>query len=139
MKSYSELIQLPTFEERYNYLKLDGSVSALTFGHERYLNQVFYHTDEWRFAKREAIIRDNGCDLAHPDRPIVGKIFVHHLNPITIEDVRRRSPKLFDPDNLVCCSFNTHQAIHYGDWSLLMPSIPLERKPNDQSPWRKEG
>jgi len=137
MKTYSELILLPGFRERYEYLKLDGAVSVQTFGHERYLNQVFYHTDEWAIAKRKVVIRDNGNDLGDPDRPIVGKIFVHHINPISIEDVRRRSSKLFDPDNLISCSFNTHQAIHYGDWSLLMPSAPLERKPNDQSPWRK--
>lgn len=139
MKTYSELILLQSFEDRFNYLKLDGSVGIQTFGSERYLNQIFYNLPEWKTARRDVIVRDNGLDLAHPDRPIVGRIYVHHINPITISDVERRSSRLFDPENLISVSFRTHNAIHYGDKTLLIPTEPIERKPNDQCPWRKEG
>lgn len=138
MKTYSELILLPTFEERYRYLKLDGAVGAETFGAERLLNQVFYKSPEWRHLRDKVIVRDNGCDLAHLDRPILTVIYIHHINPITVLDVVNRDPKLFDLENLVCTTFTTHQAIHYGDQSQLIPTAPLERKPNDQVPWRKE-
>lgn len=139
MKTYSELILLPTFEERFEYLKLDSVVGWETFGAERYLNQTLYSSPEWKRARRDVIARDEGCDLAHPDRPIRTKIYIHHIEPITREDVLNRSPKLFDLDNLVCVSFNTHNAIHYGTANLLIPTKPVERKPNDQCPWRKEG
>lgn len=139
MKTYTELITLPTFEERFEYLKLSSGVGIETFGHDRYLNQLFYNTPEWKRIRREVIIRDTTdcpCDLAHPDRPLFGAIYVHHINPITVEDVVNRSSSLFDLDNLVIVSFNTHQAIHYGDKNLLIPSKPVERKPFDQCPWR---
>lgn len=139
MKTYTELITLPTFEERFEYLKLSSGVGIETFGHDRYLNQLFYNTPEWKRIRREVIIRDTidcPCDLAHPDRPLLGAVYVHHINPISVEDVVNRSSSLFDLDNLVIVSFNTHQAIHYGDKNLLIPSKPVERKPFDQCPWR---
>lgn len=137
MKTYSELILLPTFEERFDYLKLDGTVSDLTFGADRYLNQIFYGTPEWRRARNEVIIRDDGCDLGIGDRPIYRRIYIHHLNPLSKEDILQRRSCLFDPENLICVSFDTHQAIHYGDVNLLTPSKPVERKPNDTCPWKK--
>lgn len=136
MKTYSELILLPTFEERFEYLKLSGGVGMETFGANRYLNQIFYGTPEWKRARRDIIARDEGCDLAHSDRPIGTKIYVHHINPITVEDILNRRECLFDPENLISISFNTHNAVHYGDASLLIPSSPIERKPFDQAPWR---
>lgn len=144
---YSELIELPTFEERFNYLRLDGSVCEETFGGSRYLNQSFYNSSEWKLFKNSIIVRDKGCDLAIEDRPISKPakartnrygIYIHHLNPITIEDLINRSDKVFDPENVVCCSFSTHQAIHYGTDSLITPSKPTERTPFDTAPWRKE-
>ena len=138
IKKYSELIRIPSFEERYQYLKLSGSVGAETFGADRLLNQIFYTSPEWKQLRQKIIVRDNGCDLAHIDRPIRTKIYIHHINPITVEEVMNRDPVLFDEENLVCTTFTTHQAIHYGDQSQLIPSAPLERTPNDQSPWRKE-
>lgn len=136
MKTYSELIKIPTYEERYRYLRLGSKVGEETFGYDRYLNQMLYNkTSEWKRCRREIIIRDNGFDMAFPDRPIHGKIFVHHINPITLEDIHKRSPTIFDPENLVCVSFDTHQAIHYGDESLLVLDY-VERKPNDTIPWR---
>lgn len=136
MKTYSECISLPTFEERFEYLKLSGGVGMETFGSSRYLNQIFYGTPEWKRARRDVIARDEGCDLAHPDRPINTKIYVHHINPITVDDILQRRDFLFDPENLISISFNTHNAVHYGDTSLLIPSKPIERKPFDQAPWR---
>lgn len=136
MKTYSECISLPTFEERFEYLKLSGGVGMETFGSSRYLNQIFYGTPEWKRARRDIIARDEGCDLAHPDRPINTKIYVHHINPITVDDILQRRDFLFDPENLITISFNTHNAVHYGDASLLIPSKPIERKPFDQAPWR---
>lgn len=135
-KSYSELIKILSYEERYEYLKLGGSVGELTFNGHRYLNQKFYSSDpEWKRIKREVIIRDNGCDMAHEDFPVNSKIIIHHINPITIEDLIKRNPIIFDLDNLVCVSMNTHNAIHYGDISLLaLP--PIERVPFDTCPWR---
>lgn len=138
IKKYSELIRIPSFEERYQYLKLSGAVGAETFGADRLLNQILYTSPEWKQRRYKIIARDNGCDLAHIDRPIRTKIYIHHINPITVEEVMNRDPALFDEENLVCTTFTTHQAIHYGDQSQLIPSAPLERTPNDQSPWRKE-
>ena len=136
MKTYTELITLPTFEERYQYCKQKAGVGDATFADQRYLNQVLYSSPEWRRVRRDVIARDEGCDLAHPDRPIVKKIYIHHLNPITIEDILKRRESIFDPENLICVSFDTHQAIHYGDEKLLIPSKPTERTPNDTCPWK---
>jgi hypothetical protein len=133
--SYSELITLPTFEERYRYLKQSGIVAEETFGSHRYLNQAYYTSPDWRRARNHVIVRDNGCDLGMEGYEIHDRIYVHHINPITEEDILDRSPALFDPDNLICVSFNTHQAIHYGDESLL-PIISFnERMPGDTKLW----
>lgn len=136
-KSYSELIKLETFEERFEYLKLNGRVGESTFGYDRYLNQLFYTTAEWKAARNLVIIRDNGCDLGIDDRIIGGRIFIHHINPITKEDILNRHPKLFDPENLICVSKLTHDAIHYGDENLLIKA-PIERSKNDTCPWRRD-
>lgn len=135
IKTYSELIRLPTFEERFEYLKLRGSVGKDTFGHDRYLNQVFYTSQEWRRLRDEIIIRDNGCDLGIAGREIGGKIYIHHLNPLGANDILARSEYLMNPEYLICASFETHNAIHYSDINLL-PRDPIERKPNDTCPWR---
>ena len=135
IKTYSELIEIPTFEERYKYLNLDGTVGEETFGFDRYINQEFYRSYEWCRIRDYVIIRDNGCDLAISDREIFGKIFVHHMNPITIKDILNKSKFLLDPEYLICTSKNTHDAIHYGDSSLLI-TMPTERRKNDTCPWR---
>jgi hypothetical protein len=135
LKLYSVLISLPTFEERFEYLKLGGSVAQQTFGYDRYLNQCFYRSKDWADVRRDIIIRDNGCDLACDGYEIFGRIIIHHLNPITIDDIVYKRSSLLDPENLVAISFDTHNAIHYGDESLL-PSQPIERKPFDTCPWR---
>ena len=148
-RTYSELMSLPTFEERFEYLKLNGRVGELTFGPNRIINQRLYHGNEWKVLKDELIIRDDGCDLACPDRILNGvvlingvykdikqPIYLHHLNPIKDEDILQSRPCVFDPENLVCVSFSTHEAIHYGDYSLLKGFELITRKPNDTIPWR---
>ena len=135
IKTYSELITLPTFEERYQYLKLDGRVGEETFGFDRYLNQTFYKSKEWRAIRNEVIVRDNGCDLGIPDREITGMILIHHMNPITVDDILTQSDYLLNPEYLICTVKNTHNAIHYGDESLLI-TAPIERRPNDTCPWK---
>ena len=135
IKTYSELITIPTFEERFEYLQLKGSVGKDTFGYDRHLNQVLYRSPEWKRLRNQIIIRDCGCDLACEGYDIHSKVLIHHLNPITVEDVIARSRKVFDPDNLVCVSHNTHNAIHYGDVDLLVTG-PIIRTKNDTCPWR---
>ena len=135
IRTYSELITIPTFEERFEYLQLKGSVGKDTFGYDRYLNQVLYRSPEWKRLRNQIIIRDGGCDLACDGYDVYGKVLIHHLNPITVEDVLARSRKVFDPDNLVCVSHNTHNAIHYGDVDLLVTG-PIIRTKNDTCPWR---
>ena len=135
IRTYSELITIPTFEERFEYLQPKGSVGKDTFGYDRYLNQVLYRSPEWKRLRNQIIIRDGGCDLACDGYDIYGKVLIHHLNPITVEDVLARSRKVFDPDNLVCVSHNTHNAIHYGDMDLLVTG-PIIRTKNDTCPWR---
>ena len=135
IRTYSELITIPTFEERFEYLQLKGSVGKDIFGYDRYLNQVLYRSPEWKRLRNQIIIRDGGCDLACDGYDIYGKVLIHHLNPITVEDVLARSRKVFDPDNLVCVSHNTHNAIHYGDVDLLVTG-PIIRTKNDTCPWR---
>ena len=137
IRTYSELIAIPTFEERFEYLQLKGSVGKDTFGYDRYLNQVLYRSPEWKRLRNQIIIRDGGCDLACDGYDIYGKVLIHHLNPITVEDVLARSRKVFDPDNLVCVSHNTHNAIHYGDVDLLVTG-PIIRTKNDTCPWRHQ-
>lgn len=136
IKTYSDLIRLPTFEDRFEYLKLKGSVGKDTFGHDRYLNQVFYSSMEWRRLRDKIIIRDNGCDLGVEGREIGGKVYIHHLNPLSTNDILTHSEYLVNPEYLICVSFETHNAIHYGDINLL-PRDPIERKRNDTCPWRR--
>ena len=135
IKTYSELITIPTFEERFEYLQLKGSVGKDTFGYDRHLNQVLYRSPEWKRLRNQIIIRDCGCDLACEGYDIHSKVLIHHLNPITVEDVIARSRKVFDPNNLVCVSHNTHNAIHYGDVDLLVTG-PIIRTKSDTCPWR---
>ena len=136
IRTYSELITLPTFEERYQYLRLNGRVGEETFGFDRWLNQKFYKDPEWLRIRDEVIIRDNGCDLAIPGREIYSRILIHHMNPITKDDILQRSKYLLDTEYLICTIKNTHDAIHYGDENLLVKG-PVERKPNDTCPWRR--
>ena len=137
MKTYSELVKLPTFLERYRYLKLNGKVCEETFGYNRYLNQILYTSKEWRQLRPYIIDRDKACDLSCPGYDIFGKrnIFIHHINPITLKDINDRNPIIFDPENLICVTKSTHDAIHYGDESHL-PIVLTERKPNDLCPWK---
>lgn len=137
IKTYSELMALSTFEERYRYLKLDGVVGEDTFGFDRYLNQKFYRSAEWKRVRDQVIIRDNGCDLGIDDRPIrAGRILIHHMNPVTIEDVKHASDALLNPEYLISVTHETHNAIHYGDEDKLMKG-PIVRTPNDTCPWKK--
>ena len=135
IRTYSELILLPTFEERFEYLRLGGKVGEETFGCDRYLNQILYTSPEWRSLRDKIIIRDNGCDLAIDGREIYGKIMVHHMNEITVEDVLRRSEFIFNPEYLISTTMNTHNAIHYGNSELLYKD-PIIRTKNDTCPWR---
>lgn len=134
-KTYSELCNLKTFEDRYRYLKLNGIVGVETFGYDRYANQALYSSEEWKSCRRGIIVRDEGRDLGCEGFEIRGRIIIHHLNPISIEDIVNRDPKIFDPDNLISTSLNTHNAIHYGDESILMLK-PVERTKNDTCPWK---
>ena len=135
IRTYSELIQLPTFKERFNYLRLDGVVGKDTFGFDRYLNQQFYRSSEWKRIRNQVIIRDNGCDLGIDEYEIHGRILIHHMNPISIEDLQHMSDLLMNPEYLICVSHRTHNAIHYGDENLIV-SAPIERSQNDTCPWR---
>ena len=136
IRTYSELIELLTFEERFEYLRLDGRVGEETFGFDRYLNQVFYKSKEWLRVRDQVIARDNGCDLGIEGHEIYSKILVHHMNPVSKEDILKRSEWILNPEYLICTIKNTHDAIHYGDRSLLA-TAPIERRPNDTCPWRK--
>lgn len=136
IRTYSELITLPTFEERYEYLRLNGRIGEETFGYDRYLNQLLYTSNRWRRIRNKVIVRDDGCDLGIDDRRIGGIIIVHHMNPITIEDVLEERPEVFDPEFLISVADPTHKAIHYGDASLLMQT-PIERSKYDTCPWRR--
>ena len=135
IKTYSELITFPTFEERYEYLRLKGRVGEETFGFDRYLNQVFYKSKEWRSVRDYVIARDNGCDLGMEGYEIYGQILIHHMNPITKEDILQRRDVLLNPEYLITTVKNTHDAIHYGDVNLLV-TAPIERRKNDTCPWR---
>ena len=135
IRTYSELITFPTFKERFNYLKLDGLIGKSTFGFDRYLNQMFYRSQRWKEIRDFVIIRDNGCDLGVEGYEIYSRIVIHHMNPITIEDIRKESEFLLDPEFLICTIHNTHNAIHYGDENLLIKA-PIERSKNDTCPWK---
>ena len=135
IKRYSELILLPTFEERYKYLQLNGAIGNETFGFDRYINQMFYRSQEWKHVRDYVIIRDNGCDLGIEGHEIRGKILIHHMNPIGIKDIQQVNKFLLDPEYLITTMLSTHNAIHYGDESLLVKD-PIERSKNDTCPWK---
>ena len=133
--NYSELIQIPDFLGRFNYLKLGGGIGEATFGFERYLNQEFYHSTEWKLFRHKIIIRDNGNDLGVDGFQIGGRIIIHHINPITIADIRDSSPIVLDPENVICVSHKTHEAIHFGSEDLLVDYFPTVRRPGDTKLW----
>lgn len=136
-KTYSELSHLDTFEDRFKYLKLSGSVGTDTFGFDRYMNQQFYRSKEWKTVRDLVIVRDSACDLGIPGHEITGRIYIHHLNPISPDDISNSTEKLLDPNNLICVSQETHNAIHYGDDSILDKTKFSERRPGDTCPWKK--
>ena len=136
IRTYTELMKLYTFEERFRYLKLVARVGEETFGFERYLNQQFYHSQEWKSIRNQIIIRDNACDLGIPGREMSKGIIIHHMNPITKDDLIHQSDFLLNPDYLICVSKKTHSAIHYGDESILFNDGTTERSKNDTCPWR---
>lgn len=136
IRTYSELSKFSTFEERFQYLKLGGSVGESTFGFDRYLNQVFYNSKMWKRVRDEVIFRDKGCDLGVEGHEIYGRVTIHHMNPITVQDIENESKFLMDPEYLITTIHSTHNAIHYGDESLLMTG-PVERTKNDTCPWRR--
>ena len=134
IRTYSELITLPTFEDRYRYLQLNGAVGKDTFGFDRYINQQFYRSKEWQRIRDEVIIRDNACDLGMEGYEIHWRIYVHHMNPIMVRDIQSNSDYLMNPEFLICTTHRTHNAIHYGDATLLPKNI-IERKPGDTKLW----
>lgn len=136
LRTYSELMTLPTFEERFRYLKLDGAVGKDTFGFDRHLNQRFYRSAEWRRIRDQVIIRDNGCDLGVEDRVIYDKILIHHMNPISVKDIYHATDILLNPEYLICVTHNTHNAIHYGDENLIIKA-PIVRTKYDTCPWKR--
>lgn len=136
IRTYTELMKLPTFKERFLYLKLNGKVAEETFGFDRYLNQQFYKSSEWLELRDRIIIRDNGCDLGIPDREIYKRIIIHHMNPITKYDIINRTDILLNPEYMISTMKRTHDAIHYGDESLLY-DMPVERTKHDTCPWRR--
>jgi hypothetical protein len=135
IRTYSELIKLPTFKERFEYLSLKGCVGKETFGWERYINQAFYRSKEWKDVRNFVIVRDCGCDLGILGREIPDRILIHHMNPIIPKDIVLSNDFILDPEYLICTTHNTHEAIHYGSEDLLI-SEPVERMPNDTCPWK---
>ena len=135
IRRYSELIKLPTFKERFKYLRLDGQVGESTFGFDRYANQKFYRSAEWKKIRNHIIMRDHGCDLGMDGYEIYGKILIHHMNPISLRDIDTASGFLLNPEYLICVTLDTHNAIHYGDEELLFCGI-TERSKNDTCPWK---
>lgn len=136
IRTYTELSQLTSFKERYEYLKLRGNVGEDTFGFDRYLNQMFYRSPEWKHIRNAVIVRDNGCDLGVDGFDIHGSILIHHINPISKGDILSRNETLFNPEYLITTTLQTHNAIHYGDENQL-PFLPEDRSPNDTCPWRQ--
>lgn len=134
IRNFSKLRKLKSFKERYDYLKLGGEVGIATFGADRYLNQAFYRSKEWKRVRDQVIVRDNGCDLGVEGYQIYDRIYIHHMNPMTVDDVLDRNEDILNPEFLICVSFDTHNAIHFGDASLL-PKLPIERKPGDTTLW----
>lgn len=136
IRTYTELSRLSTFLERYEYLKLDGNVGKTTFGYDRWFNQLFYHSTEWKSVRNEVIVRDNGCDLGVEGYEIHDRVYIHHMNPILLKDIEERSDILLNPEYLITTTFKTHNAIHYGDSDLLTLD-PIIRTPNDTCPWKR--
>lgn len=136
VKRYSELKNLETFEDRFDYLKLNGQVGRDTFGFDRYFNQQFYRSNEWKSVRDQVIVRDNGCDIGMPGHEITGKIYIHHMNPLTLNDIEESTENLLNPEYLVCVSHSTHNAIHYGDKSILERNKVVERTKGDTCPWK---
>lgn len=136
IRSYSELSQISTFEERYEYLALRGEVGAVTFGYDRYLNQRFYTSAQWRHVRDQVLVRDYGLDLAFMGYEILSKPVIHHMNPMTPEDLIGGEGSVLDPEFLITTTHTTHNAIHYGDKRLLVSNTPVERRPGDTAPWR---
>lgn len=136
LRTYTELSTLQTFDERFDYLKLNSKIGIATFGYDRYLNQIFYTSPEWKKLRDEILIRDNGNDLGLEGYPIYGKAVIHHINPITLDDVLDHSPDVFNPEYLICVSHKTHNAIHYGNDDYKRTMNVVERRPNDTIPWR---
>ena len=137
IRTYQKLIKFPTFEERFEYLRLDGQVGADTFGFDRIFNQRFYRSKEWQQIRGQVILRDQGCDLGLEGYDIQNGIVIHHMNPITLEDIENATDILLDPEYLISCTHDTHNAIHYGDQKIFRSKVLVERKPNDTIPWRK--
>jgi hypothetical protein len=137
VRTYTELSKLKTFEERFAYLQLNGQVGEATFGFDRFVNQAFYRSPQWKMLRAKIIVRDNGCDLGIEGREIFRKPLIHHMNPINLKDILDQTEYLLNPDYLITVSHDTHNAIHYGDESLLIPSEPVVRQPYDTCPWRK--
>jgi hypothetical protein len=135
IRRYRELRDLLTLKERYDYLRLGGQVGRSTFGYDRYVNQMLYRSREWKRIRDLVIVRDGGCDLGIEGFDLHSGVLVHHMNPITLEQIEDGDSVIFDPEYLICCSHNTHNAIHFGDESRL-PQLPIERRPNDTIPWR---
>lgn len=138
IRTYSELMEIKTFKDRFEYLKLNGTVCGRTFGGDRYLNQMLYKSDRWKKVRRDVIVRDNGFDLSSPGVPIPGYVYIHHMNPINADDILHDRDYIYDPEFLISCAFYTHQAIHYGDEHLLPTTEIVERHKNDTCPWRRE-
>lgn len=138
IRYYSELIQLPTFKERFEYLKLSGSVGRATFGYDRYLNQNFYKSQEWKRLRNEIIVRDNGCEMGLEDYEIKGRIFIHHMNPIVDDDIVNVSDYLMNPEYLICVSHDIHNAIHYGNDDIVRAKDYTPRRPDDTCPWKEK-
>ena len=136
IRTYSELSQLASFRERFEYLRLDGAVGSETFGFDRYINQQFYRSDEWKRIRNQIIVRDNGCDLGIDGFEIHGRIYIHHMNPIQVRDIVDQTEFLLNPDFLICTTHQTHNALHYGDESLLATLEPVVRTKNDTCPWK---
>lgn len=135
MRSYTELSKIPDYKERFLYLKLDGTVGRETFGYDRYLNQMFYHSYEWKQVRKKVLMRDNGGDMGLEEYPIKGQIFVHHMNPISLKDIDDRVEDILNPEYLICVSSDTHNAIHYGAEDILVNRDPIIRSKNDTVPW----
>lgn len=135
-KTYSEMLSYDNFDDRFEYLKLNGNVAEDTFGYNRFINQQFYKSKEWKRVRDQVIVRDNGCDLGIQDKPINGKIYIHHMNPLVLDDISFSTDNLLDPEYLVCVSMNTHNALHYGNINNVKSNIIIERQPNDTCPWK---